>query len=60
MLVYGGLGDRERAFDALERMAALNWWRAATWMTRPEVAILRGDPRVAELRRRLGLPPLER
>jgi hypothetical protein len=35
-------------------------WLAATWMTRPEVAEPRGDPRVAELRRRLGLPPLKR
>lgn len=59
MLIYGGLGDRDRAFEALERTAALNWWRAATWMVRPEMAILRGDPRVADLRRKLKLPPLE-
>ena len=56
MLIYAGLGDRDRAFEALERTAAVNWWRAATWMDRPEMAVLRGDPRVADLRRRLGLP----
>ena len=59
MLIYGGLGDSDRAFTALEHTAALNWWRAATWMGRPELAILRGDPRLNELRDRLGLPPLQ-
>ena len=59
MLVYGGLGDKDRAFEALERTAAVHWWRAATWMVRPEMAILRDDPRVADLRRKLKLPPLE-
>ena len=59
MLIYGGLGDKDRAFKALERTAAINWWRAATWMVRPEMAILRNDPRVADLRRKLKLPPFE-
>jgi TolB-like protein len=57
MLVYGGLGDADRAYRALERAAQLHWWRAATWMLRPEVAVLRGDPRLAALRARMGLPP---
>jgi serine/threonine-protein kinase len=57
MLVFGGLNDRERAFAALERAFELHWWRAATWMNRPEVAVLRGDPRVATLKRRVGLIP---
>ena len=56
MLIYGGLGDADRALDALEKTAADNWWRAATWMYRPELAIVRGHPRLASLRRRLGLP----
>ena len=59
MLIYGGLGDKDRAFEALERTAAIHWWRAATWMVRPEMAILREDPRVADLRRKLKLPPFE-
>jgi tetratricopeptide (TPR) repeat protein len=49
MLVYGGLGDRERAFDALRKAAALDPWRAVTWMQRPEMALLRGDPRYKEI-----------
>ena len=59
MLIYGGLGDKNRSFEALERTAQVNWWRAATWMIRPEMSVLRDDPRVAELRDRLGLPPFE-
>jgi eukaryotic-like serine/threonine-protein kinase len=56
MLIYGGLGDADRALDALEKTAADNWWRAATWMYRPEMAVVRGHPRLIALRRRLGLP----
>jgi serine/threonine protein kinase/tetratricopeptide (TPR) repeat protein len=56
MLIYGGLGDKDRAFDALVRTAEVNWWRAATWMHRPEMALLRGDPRMPALRKKLRLP----
>ena len=56
MLIYGGLGDKNRAFDALVRTVDINWWRAATWLYRPEMAILRGDPRLAAVKQRLGLP----
>ena len=31
-------------------------WRVATWMNRPEMKILRGDPRFQAIRQRLGLP----
>ena len=55
MLAFGGLNDADRAFAALERAVPLHWWRAATWMHRPEVAILRGDPRFATLKERMGL-----
>jgi tetratricopeptide (TPR) repeat protein len=53
MLVYAALGDRERAFDALRRAAALDPWRAVTWMQRPEMALLRSDPRYDEIRSQL-------
>jgi serine/threonine-protein kinase len=56
MLIHGGLGDRDRAFEALERAAVSNWWMAATWSLRPEMAVLRGDPRLVAIRERLGLP----
>ena len=54
--IYAGLGDRDRAFDALQRFAALNRRRAGMQLTRPELANLRGDPRMAALRAQLGLP----
>jgi TolB-like protein len=53
MLVYAALGDSERAFDALRRTAALDPWRALTWMQRPEVASLRSDPRYDQIRTQL-------
>jgi tetratricopeptide (TPR) repeat protein len=56
MLIYAGLGDKDRAFEALSRTAEINWWRAATWMRRPEMALLRGDPRIAALKKQLRLP----
>jgi len=58
MIVYAGLGDKDRTFARLEGLAANNWWLAAFAMQRPELGLLRGDPRVAALRQRLRLPPL--
>jgi tetratricopeptide (TPR) repeat protein len=55
-LIYAGLGDKDRVFAAVESLAALNPRRAGSYLTYPELALLRGDPRVAELRRKLGLP----
>lgn len=56
MLIYAGLGDKERAYEALRRTAEINWWRAATWLHRPELALLRDDPRMPALKKMLGLP----
>jgi len=58
MQVYAGLGDKDRAFEALERLSNLNWWMGAFLMQRPEMALLRGDPRLNDLRRKLGLPAI--
>jgi TolB-like protein/DNA-binding winged helix-turn-helix (wHTH) protein len=54
-MIYAGLGDADRAFDALERLAAVNPRRAGTYLTRPELASIQRDPRMAALRRKLGL-----
>jgi tetratricopeptide (TPR) repeat protein len=56
MLIYAGLGDRDRAAEALERAAAANWWRGVTWMRRPEMAVLHGDPRLAAIAATIGVP----
>ncbi len=54
-LVYGGLGDKDRAFEGLEKMAAINDPRVGIYLTYPEFALLRGDPRLTDFRRKLGL-----
>lgn len=54
-LIYAGLGDRDKTFDALERMAAGHEPRTGAYLTYPELALLRGDPRLAALRVKLGL-----
>ena len=55
MMVYSGLGETERAIQALERLAAGNPWRAATWLHRPEMAPIHADPRVDAIVRELRL-----
>jgi tetratricopeptide (TPR) repeat protein len=56
-LIYAALGDKDRAFEALERLAVLNPRRAGAYLNYPELEALRGDPRVDALRRKLGFPP---
>ena len=57
MLIYAGLNDVDRTFDALQRTVRTNPWRALTWMARPEIEpVLRRDARAAALRDRLHRP----
>jgi tetratricopeptide (TPR) repeat protein/TolB-like protein len=57
LLIYAGLKDVERAFNALRRTAIDNPWRALVWMGWPEIEpILRGDPRAAAIRAQLLRP----
>jgi tetratricopeptide (TPR) repeat protein len=55
-LIYAGLGDRDHAFEALDRMAPLGPGRIGQYLTYPELAVLRGDPRLKALRKKVGLP----
>ena len=54
--IYAGLGDKDRVFDALERMAAAKEPRVGIYLTYPELALIRDDPRTAALRKKLRLP----
>ena len=55
LLIFCGLGDTRRALDAFEALGAGNPWRAATWIHRPEVSLIRNEPRVVAFMERLGI-----
>jgi tetratricopeptide (TPR) repeat protein len=55
-LIFAGLGDKDRTFEALERAAAGGPFRIGRALTWPELSLLRGDPRLKALRRKVGLP----
>jgi tetratricopeptide (TPR) repeat protein len=57
-LIYAGLGDKDRTFDALNRMDRDKNPLLESYTSFPEFAEIRGDPRLAELRRKLGLPAI--
>jgi hypothetical protein len=55
-LVYVGLGEKDRAFDVLQKAVAdHSIWPPILRM--PELNSIRSDPRWAEMLRRVGLPP---
>jgi serine/threonine-protein kinase len=55
-LIYAALGDKDRAFDALYRMPAVESLGMPRLLAQPEMAALRGDPRMTALRKRFNLP----
>jgi TolB-like protein/Flp pilus assembly protein TadD len=55
-LIFAGLGDEDRALEALDRMAALGAQRVGMYLNSPEFSSLRGDPRLGAFRKRVGLP----
>ena len=54
--IFTALGDKDRAFEALERAIPLGPVRLGRNLTYAEFAPLRGDPRVKALRKKVGLP----
>ena len=56
VLIYAGLGDKDRTFQALDRMTDLGPVRVGRTLTYPELRLLHGDPRLVALRKKLGLP----
>ena len=57
LLIYAGLKDEERAFEAFRETAKGDPWRALVWMRWPEIEpVLRGDSRVAAIRATLLRP----
>jgi hypothetical protein len=54
-LMYAALSDKDRTFEALNRAAAVLPHRTALLLVYPEMAFLRGDPRLDALRKKLNL-----
>jgi tetratricopeptide (TPR) repeat protein len=55
-LIFAGLGDKDRTFEALDRASSAGPFRIGRALTFPEYALLRGDPRIRALRKKVGLP----
>jgi tetratricopeptide (TPR) repeat protein len=55
-IIYAALGDRDRAFEALDRTAEREPQRVPLLLTWPEIAPLSDDPRLTVIRKRFGLP----
>jgi tetratricopeptide (TPR) repeat protein len=55
-LIFAGLGDKERTFEALEGMASLGPQRIGIYLNIPELALLKDDPRLKAFRKKVGLP----
>ena len=55
--IYAALGDKDRTFEALDHMVPFGPVRIGRdFLISPSFAFLRGDPRLNELRRKVGLP----
>jgi TolB-like protein/DNA-binding winged helix-turn-helix (wHTH) protein/Flp pilus assembly protein TadD len=57
-LAYAGLGDADRLFGALNTLAASNDYSVDLYSVYPELAFVRHDQRMTELRRKRGLTSL--
>jgi hypothetical protein len=55
-VIFAGLGDKERALEAMERSTAAGPFRVGRQLTWPELALIRNDPRMMALRKKVGLP----
>jgi tetratricopeptide (TPR) repeat protein len=55
-LIFAGLGDKERTLEALDRMTVLGPVRMGRDLAFPEFDLIRGDPRLKTIRKKVGLP----
>jgi TolB-like protein/tRNA A-37 threonylcarbamoyl transferase component Bud32 len=54
-MIYAGLGDADRVFEALDGMNAEKHPLVGIYLTYPELAFIRYDRRIQDFRRNLGL-----
>jgi tetratricopeptide (TPR) repeat protein len=57
-IVSAGLGDKEGTLAGLQGMAAIKDPRFGMYPQYPELALVRGDPRLTQMRKALGLPEI--
>jgi serine/threonine-protein kinase len=55
-LIHAALGHKDRTFEELDRAARIVPHRVVPLLVYPEMRLLRGDPRLAALRKKLRLP----
>ena len=55
-LAYAALGDKDRTFEALNKAVEIVPHRVAPLLMYPEMRLLRGDPRLDVLRKKLNMP----
>jgi TolB-like protein len=55
-VIFAGLGDKDRTFESLDRATSGGPFRMGRALLYPELSLLRGDPRVKVIRRKVGLP----
>jgi len=54
-LICAGLGDKDCVFEALNQMADIRDPRIHYYIVYPELALIRGDPRLDALKKKIGL-----
>ena len=55
-VIFAGLGDKDRTLEALGRVPRVGPVRMGSILSLPELGLLRGDPRLKALRKKMGLP----
>jgi TolB-like protein/Flp pilus assembly protein TadD len=55
-LIFAGLGDKERTFEALDHLTVLGPVKVGRILSFPELDLIRGDPRLKAIRQKVGLP----
>jgi TolB-like protein/Tfp pilus assembly protein PilF len=55
-LIHAALGNKDRTFEELEKAAEIVPHRVVLLLAYPEMRLLRGDPRLGPLRKKLQLP----
>jgi adenylate cyclase len=54
-LIFAGLGDTERTFEALDHMTVLGPVKVGRILSFPELDLIRSDPRLTAVRKKVGL-----